>query len=230
VATASILCTLGAPAGAASPSATTLYRQAIATTKNWSVHYASAGTDAGITILESGDAGPTAGTQNVLVGKAGVTDQASLILIGGITYMNGNARALADLTGLSSAQAAANAGKWVQFATANRAFSQVVVGVRSHDVAQELALKGPYSLGPARTLNGLRVIPIYGTQHFQGLKPMRAVLFVRAKASHVPVEEDTITASGQLNGVEHTLYSKWGELVRPTAPMTTITIGPVGVT
>ncbi len=217
--------------GASSPSAATLYREALATTTSWSVHYASAGTNSGATILISGDAGPASGTQVVLVGKGAVTDSATLIVIGGITYVKGNARALVDLTGLSPAQAQANAGKWVQFATDNAAFAQVVVGVRSHDVAQELALKGPYSLGTPRMLDGVMVDAIRGTQHFQGVKQAkRAILYVRAKGSHVPVEEDTVNAKGQPTGLEHTVYSKWGETVRPVPPTASVSIGPVGVT
>ena len=166
----------------------------------------------------------------MLVGKGAATDSADLIVIGNLTYMKANARALVDLTGLSAAQAAANEGKWVQFATDNQAFAQVVVGVRSHDVTQELALKGPYALGGTRTLDGVKVEAIRGTQHFQGLKPMRAVLYVRARGRHVPIEEDTVGANGQPNGVEHTVYSMWGETVRPQAPSASISIGPVGVT
>jgi hypothetical protein len=216
--------------GASGISAAKLYREAIATTKSWSVHYASAGTDMGVTILESGDAGPASGVQQVLVGKGTAQDSATLIVIGGITYMKGNARALVDLTGLSAAQAQANAGKWVQFATDNKAFAQVVAGVRSHDVTQELELKGPYTLGTPRRLDDTLVIPIRGMQHFQGLKTMRAILYVREKGTHVPVEEDTVNAQGQSNGMEHTMYSKWSERVRPTAPTASVTIGPVDVT
>lgn len=218
------------PAGAASVSAATLYREAIATTSGWSVHYASSGTISGVTILLSGDAGPASGIQEVLVGKGAVRDSAQLIVIGGITYMKGNARALTDLTGLSAAQAAANADKWVQFATANQAFSQIVVGVRSQDVAQELALQGPYRLGAAKVLNGTPVDAIIGTQRFQGHKPVRSVLYVRANGRHVPVEEDTVNSKGQPSGLLHTVYSKWGEPVRPVAPTASVTIGPVGAT
>jgi hypothetical protein len=221
---------LPATAGAVNPSGATLYQQALATTKAWSVHYASTGTVSGVTILISGDAGPASGIQQVLVGKGAVTDDASLIVIGGTTYMKGNARALTDLTGLSAVQAAANAGKWVQFATANQAFAQIVVGIRSQDVAQELHLTGPFTLGTSRLLNGVKVIPIRGMQRIGGKKPVPAVLYVRAKGTHVPVEEDTVNAKGKPNGVEHTVYSMWGEAVRPTAPSASVSIGPVGVT
>jgi hypothetical protein len=220
------------PAGASASasvitSAATLYRQAIATTKSWSVHYASTGKASNVTILDSGDSGPASGVQQVLVGRGSISYSASLIVIGSITYVKGNARALEDLTGLSASQASANAGKWVQFATDNKVFAQVVVGVRSHDVVQELALQGPYALGATRKLDGYQVDAIHGTLRLPGQKPTHAVLYVRATGTHVPVEEDTVNAQGKANGVEHTTYSKWGETVRPVAPTASVTIGPV---
>jgi len=216
------------PAGAATPKAATLYAQTLATTRSWSVHYASSGSTGGVTILASGDAGPASGIQQFLTAKGAVTDDFSVIVIGGFTYMKGNAHALADLAGLSAAQALALGGKWVQFATANPAFSQVVAGVRSRDVAQEFALNGPYKLGTSKTINGIQVDAIRGTQRL-GQKSVPAVLYVRARGPHVPVEEDSLTAKGQPNGVEHTTYSRWGETVRPNAPTGAISIG-VGAT
>ena len=220
----------GAPAGASGrTSAATLYREALATTRSWSLHYASDGTVSHVSILESGDAGPASGVQQVLVGTGTLSERASLIVIGGITYVNGNAQALVDLAGLSATEATANAGKWVQFATDDQAFAQVVLGVRSHDIADELALKAPYTLGSPRRIDGYSVDAIRGTQHFQGLKTMRAILYVRAEGRHFPVEENSVNAQGRPNGVEHTVYSKWGERVRPKAPLATVTIGPVSV-
>ncbi len=80
-----------APAGAAT-SASTLYKDALATTKAWSVHYASDAIISKVPILESGDAGPASGTQVVLVGTGAMTDNASLIVIGDITYLRGMLR------------------------------------------------------------------------------------------------------------------------------------------
>jgi len=214
------------PAGAA-PSARTLYREALATTDEWSVHYASGGTIAKVPILESGDAGPASGVQEVLVGRGTTIDIAELIVIGDITYVKGNARALQDLIFLSPSQAAASAGKWILFSTDNPTFSQVVVGIRSRDVAKELVMKGPFTLGRKRRIDGIEVDAIRGTQDLPGLKPMRAVLYVRADGAHRVVEEDTLNAKGKPNGIEHTIYSDWGETVRPSAPQASLSIGKV---
>jgi hypothetical protein len=217
-----------AAAAASTPSASTLYREAMATTRSWSVHYASASTQSKVTLLVSGDAGPASGTQTVMTRKGSLTDTATIVVIGGITFVKGNLGGLEDLAGMSPAQATVAQGQWVQFATTNVAFSQVVVGVRSHDVAQELALKGPLSLGHPRTVGGYAVDAIEGSQTLTGHKSQRVVLYVRAQGTHVPVEEDSLSAQGQRTTAEHVTYSDWGEIVRPQAPQATVSIGPVG--
>ncbi len=102
----------------------------------------------------------------------------------------------------------------------------MVAGVRSHDVAQELALKGPLSLGHPRTLDGYAVDAIEGSQTL-ARKSVHVVLYVRATGTHVPVEEDSVNAKGQPTTAVHVTYSKWGEIVRPEAPQATVSIGPI---
>ena len=114
------------------------------------------------TLVESGDAGPASASQTVTMGTGSI----SILVIGGITYVKGNADGLENLAGLSSPQAAEAAGQWIEFSTDNAAFAPVVQGVRSTDVAKELALKAPLSLGHPRTLDGYAVDAIDGTQTF----------------------------------------------------------------
>jgi hypothetical protein len=215
---------------AAATNGATLYREALATTKAWSVHYASDGDISHVPILESGDAGPASGTQVVLVGSGAKTDNASLVVIGDLTYIKGNAIALEDLIGLTTSQATAAVGKWVVFSTTNPAYTQVVAGVRSKDVAQEVALKGPYALGSTSVVDGYHVDAIYGTQKLQGTNRMRVVLYVRSTGRHQLVEEDTVGAGGKPNGLEHMVFSKWGETVQPRAPDASITLGTISST
>ncbi len=214
-------------AAASTPSASALYKEVMATTRAWSVHYASASTQSKVTLLVSGDAGPASGTQTVVTGKGSLSDNATIVVIGGITFVKGNMGGLENLAGMSAAQATVAQGQWIQFATTNVAFAQVVAGVRSHDVAQELALKGPLSLGRPRTIDGDAVDAIDGTQTFNGRTSQRVVLYVRAQGTHVPVEEDSLDAKGQRTTAEHVTYSKWGEIVRPQAPQATVSFGPL---
>jgi hypothetical protein len=227
LAVAAVVLTTPVASGAATPSAASLYRQALATTTGWSVHYASDAVSSKTPILESGDAGPASGTQEILVGTGATSDQASLVVIGDITYVKGNAVALEELTQLPAELAASDAGHWIFFSSNNPLYAQVVEGVRSHDVSQEIALKGPYTLGAPRQLNGVAVDTIRGTLDQQGLKPAAAALYVRADGRHLIVEEDTVDAKGKANGAEHIVFSKWGEKVKPSAPDATISLGKV---
>ncbi len=221
-ATAVVLGAGPAAASSSRPGAAALYKDAVATTRSWSVHYASNSAEAKQTLVESGDAGPASGSQTVRMG----TGTISIVVIGGITYLRGNHDGLESLAGLSSTQATEAEGQWIEFSTDNAAFSPVVAGVRSHDLAEELALKGPLSLGPRRDLDGDAVDAIDGTQTF-AKKSQHVVLYVRAQGSHVPVEEDSVNAKGDHTTAEHIVYSNWGELVRPEAPKATISIGSI---
>ena len=131
-----------APAGAttaADASASTLYKDALATTHSWSVHYDSSSTESSETLVESGDAGPASASQTVTMGQGSI----SILVFGGTSYIKGNTDGLESLAGLSSSQASEAAGQWIEFSTDNTAFAPVVEGVRSTDIAKELALKAP---------------------------------------------------------------------------------------
>jgi hypothetical protein len=223
---------LGSPTGTAgaSPTAAGLYQEAIATTKGWTVHYVSTSTISKTPFLESGDTGPASGTQSIRTGKGSTLDVASLVVIGDLTFIRGNKLAMEDLTGLSSPEAAIAMNHWVLFSSNNPTFAQVVVGVRSHDVAQEVAMQGPYSFGPSRSLDGHKVEALRGTQRLQGAKKMDAVLYVRASGRHLLIEEDTVNSQGKANGAEHIVFSKWGEAVRPKAPTAALTLGSINAT
>lgn len=213
------------PAGATSDadtSASALYADALAATHSWSVHYDSASTQSKVTLTETGDAGPASASQTVVMGEGSI----SILVIGDLSFVKGNASGLENLAGLSSTQASEAADQWIAFSTNNAAFSPVVQGVRSTDLAKELALKAPLSLGHARTLDGVTVDAIDGTQTF-GKKSQHVVLYVRAKGTHVPVEEDSVNAKGQPTDSEHITYSKWGEQVRPEAPTASISVGSI---
>jgi hypothetical protein len=148
-------------------------------------------------------------------------------VIGGLTYVMGNVGGLEVLAGLNATDAVGAAGHWIEFSTTNSAFSRVVAGVRSHDVADELQLKGPLTLGRARTLDGMAVDAIDGTQIYPNHTSARIVLYVRAHGNHVPVEEDALDAKGRTTSSLHIAYSHWGEMVRPQAPQGAVPFGPV---
>jgi hypothetical protein len=225
-----VVATAALPAASASaipshPSAATLYGDAMASTKSWYVHYDSSSTQAKTTLEETGDAGPASGTQLIHIGTGATpTNSATIDVIGGTTFLKGNAGGLEALAGFSTAEATEAAGQWIQFSTDNSDFAAIVAGVRSKDLATELALKGPLKLGRTRAIDGITVDAIKGTQTL-GKKAVPVVLYVRANGKHVPVQEDSLNAHGQHTTSEHITYSSWGETVRPMAPQASISIG-----
>ena len=226
---AAALCSTAPATAASRPTldASTLYRDALASTRSWSVHYVSTSTQSKVTLSETGDAGPASGTQTVSAGKGSLDDTITIDVIGGITYVKGNAGGLEALAGLDAAQAAAASNHWVDFATTNAAFSAVVAGVRSSDVASELELKGHLTLGHPRTLEGLGVEAVEGTQVGPRDRSMHVVLYVRTTGTHVPVEEDSVDSRERATPALHVVYSSWGEQVRPEAPSGALSLGPV---
>ena len=185
----------------------------------------SSSTQSKTTLEESGDAGPASGTQLIHIGAGStLTNTATIEVIGGTSFLKGNAGGLQALAGFSATEATEAAGRWIQFSTDNSAFSSIVAGVRSKDLATELALKGPLKLGRTSAVDGVTVDAIKGMQTL-GKKAVPVVLYVRANGKHVPVEEDSLNAHGQRTAAEHITYSSWGETVRPKAPQASISIG-----
>jgi hypothetical protein len=216
---------LPVPAAAQRPAAA-LYHEALAGARTRSVHYTStSASGSGDPLVLSGDAGPASGTQTVSMG----TDTLSIRVIGGITYLNGNAGGLEHLAGFPAAEAAATTGQWIDFATSNTAFAQVVGGVRSADLAAELDLSGPLTTGRSTTVDGTAVETVRGHQTLNRHR-VAVVLYVEASGSHAPVEEDSENAAGHPSNQVHITFSRWGEVVRPRAPVAAVTLGPVAST
>ena len=141
----------GGRARARIPDAATLYRDAMATTHSWSVHYASASTQSKHTLVESGDAGPASGSQTVGDGQRG---SISIIVIGGITYVKGNAGGLENA---GRAELRPRRPRRRSSGSSSRPTTRRSPGRGRRpleDIAQELALKGPLSLERPRTSTG----------------------------------------------------------------------------
>jgi hypothetical protein len=93
---------LAAPAGiaGASPTAATLYQEAIATTKGWTVHYVSTSTSPRSRFSRAATPDRRRAPSRSVVGKGSTLDVALLIVIGDLTFIRGNKLAMEDLTGL----------------------------------------------------------------------------------------------------------------------------------
>ena len=157
----------------------------------------------------------------------GPNDTITIVVIGGITYVKGNAGGLESLAGLErvpggrGGRASGSSSR-----PTNAAFAQVVAGVRSHDVAKELALKGPLSLGHVRDARRDRRRRHRGDAD---LRPKSRSTSCSTSAPTAPTcrsRRTRWTRRASPTATEHITYSKWGETVRPEAPQGTVSDRP----
>ena len=80
----------------------------------------------------------------------------SIVVIGGISYVKGNADGLENLAGLSSPQATEAAGQWIEFSTDNAAFAPVVARGALHGPGQGAGPEGPALPRPRRARSTAR--------------------------------------------------------------------------
>jgi hypothetical protein len=216
-----------AAAGAATTTTTTagqsaqsLYDAAIKAASSHGVHFESRASQSGTTLQVNGDTGATSGQQAVTVSKGNVVEHVSALVVGSTGYIQANAAALKNIIGLSSAQASKYAGKWLSFPTSNQGLDTLVAGLKNSDVEAELEMSGPYTLGPAQTVEGQRALAVKGTVTDSSGGKIPVTLYVAAGGTALPIEQVTNPAgSGGSSSIRSTVsFSKWGEKVSETAP------------
>ena len=146
---------LAAPAGAASTTTTTAAGNAAATAKynatlkavgSKGVHFSSVAKQNGAELDVSGDAGKTSGTQTLTVKSSKGTENMTALVVGSTGYVKGNEAALANVIGLTKAESAKYANKWLSFPTSNQGLGELVGGLLSSQVSKELEIGGALHL------------------------------------------------------------------------------------
>ena len=220
VAAAATAAPAGATTTAPAQSAQSLYNAAIKAATSQAVHFESLATQSGTTLAVTGDTGADAGSQNVTVSKGSVVEHVSALVIGTTGYIQGNASALRNVIGLSSAKANRYAGKWLSFPTSNQGLDTLVAGLKNSDVAAELQMSGPYTYGTAQAVAGQRALAIKGTVTDQSGSKIPVTLYISASGTRLPVEQVTNsgTSKGSSNIHSTVTFTRWGEKVTQTAP------------
>ena len=220
VAAAATAAPAGATTTAPAQSAQSLYNAAIKAATSQAVHFESLATQSGTTLAVTGDTGDTAGAQTVTVSKGNVVERVSAKVIGTTGYIQGNASALRNVIGLTSAKANQYAGKWLSFPTSNQGLDTLVAGLKNSDVAAELQMSGPYTYGTAQTVAGHRALAIKGTVTDQSGSKIPVTLYVPASGTALPLEQVTNpgTSKGSSNIHSSVTFTRWGEKVAQTAP------------
>jgi hypothetical protein len=205
-----------APATGRSPSG--LVAAAVAALKAGpTVHVGISTTVTSGTITFSDDATASGGRQDIALSSGG---QVSIIYVGGVGYVKGNAQGLAGFMGVAAAQAQTLAGRWIAVRPGQElgqnSYRDIVDGITLSSVASEIALAAPLSLTSPATVAGQQAIGVQGGVPASQQLPSsaRAILDVAAAGSR-PLRW-TASATG---GYQSTIsFSDWGESLKLTAP------------
>lgn len=174
-----------------------------------------------------GDTGKTAGSQVLEVHNGATTEQLAVVLIGSTGYIRGNESALEKVLGLTVAQSTTYTSKWLSFPTSNTALAELVSGLRNSDVALELRMTGPYTMGGTKMIAGHTVQAINGTASTSSGTKIPIVLYVSAGGTPRPVEEVTNPAAKSSSITGTVIFSDWGEKTHPTAPAKSTPLVPL---
>ncbi len=220
------LATAAAPAGAATKpatsatSATDRYNAALKAVGSQGVHFDSVAQQNGATLVVSGDAGTTSGSQTLIVKSKTLNEHMRALVVGPTGYVSGNAAALQNVIGLTKAESSKYAGKWLSFPTSNGGLGELVGGLLSSQVSKELEIGGPYTYGEPTTVAGQQATAIKGSVATQSGGKVPVVLYLPSSGTPLPIREVTnASKSGGSSAIHGTVtFSHWGENKSQTAP------------
>jgi hypothetical protein len=213
-------------AGAAT-SAKSEYQAALKAAGAQNVHYVSKATEQGTGLLVVGDTGKKSGSEKLTVKQGATTESISVLLVGSTGYVKGNNAALQKVLGLTEAQATTYMNKWLSFPTSNTSLAELVTGLRNTDVASELQMGGPYTLGGTKKIGGQLTQAIKGTAATSSGTKVPIILYVSASGTPRPVEEVT-NPKGNASSVEGTVtFTNWGETTDPQKPASSAPLVPL---
>ena len=157
--------------------------------------------------------------RSLTVTKGKTIEHVRALVVGSTGYINGNETALHNVIGLTTKQAHTYAGKWLSFPTSNTALATLVQGLLTSQVPDELQMGGPFTYGPATTVDGERALAVHGFVSTDSGSKIDVVLYVPASGSPLPIEELTNPGAKTSSDIHGSVaFSKWGEKTAETAP------------
>jgi hypothetical protein len=191
------------------------------------VHFITKTTQQGITLEAIGDTGKTSGSQVLAVQDGSVTEELAVVLIGSTGFLKGNESALERVLGLTTAQSSTYMNKWLSFPTSNDSLSELVGGLRDSEIASELAMTGPYTMGGTKMIAGQLTQAIRGQAATSSGTKVPIVLYVTSTGPPRPVREVT-NPDAKSPAIQATVtFSNWGETTHPVAPTTSTPLVPL---
>ena len=189
--------------------------------EHW-VEWRGTTTGDGQTIVESTNAGVSAGNQTVTITvTGGSSGTLSIVLEDDVAYIEGNNAAALIFQGFTAAAATAEATRWIAVPSNTSLFQVVAAGLTVKSTVSELALTGRLrSAGTSRVL-GQDVRGIKGTFDVPGASGP-GLLYVRTRGTPLPVEEKT-KGGGSTATVD---LVRWNHPVTLGPPPTSVPFNP----
>ncbi len=212
------------------PTPSSLYQAAIKAAGAQSVHFVSKAVESGVVLEVVGDTGVSSGSQVLVIESSSTIESVEVVLIGDTAYVRGNTTALEMILGLSAAQAKTNLDTWLSFPATDTARAALIGGLRNSEVAKELAMSGPYTMGRKKKINGVNTIGINGTTPTSSGGSIPIVLYVETGKVPRPIEEITNPKKKTTTIQEVVQFSHWGEKNHTKAPSHSITLASLAST
>jgi hypothetical protein len=165
-----------------------------------------------------GDAGGSFGQQTL----SARTTKLEARFVNFVAYIRSDATVLTRTLGLTAAAAQQNAGKWVSVTPGDPGYAAITKSLEPGSELDSYLPQGKLSVGALTTIGGVKVVPIRGEAPPRArgtLHDVRATLFVRQGAPHVPVGGTIsgVTKSGKRQ-TEVVVFKSWGEKLRLPVP------------
>jgi hypothetical protein len=167
-------------------------------------------------ITYSDDATPDGGRQYITLSTGG---DVTVLYVGGVGYVEGNAPGLAGFMAVPSSQAQSLAGRWIAVHPGQdlgaSSYADIVAGITLSSVASEIALDAPLTLTAPASVAGQRAIGVQGRAPASDQLPASARVTLDVAAAGSRPLRETVVASGGYKST--TTFSDWGEAV-PLSP------------
>lgn len=168
------------------------------------------------------DFGTKEGSEVIVTGKA----TATVKITTGYGYISGNSLGLTSVVGLTAAEAKKVGTKWISIKAGTSQYSAVETGTTISSLSSVFpAAKGTTVTTTTENRKSVHVLK-WTTAATSTTVKATDTLVIAASGARLPMKETALSASG--SGV--TTFSKWGEPVKVSLPVTSATITYSAVT
>ncbi len=182
-----------------------------------SVHYVQTGRTTRQAAMNIGDVSSSTGHDVITISDG---SRATALLIGDVAYLRANLVALTGFFLLPDTTASRIAGRWISVRSGTAGYQRLWDGLEfemtTGSVLDAVTPAGPLTRTPTKTIDGRLVVGVHGkAPAWTGAAPgTTETLYVAATGQPLPVSCQESYRSSQVT----TVFSRWGETVRVTAP------------